>query len=102
MFHTEVEALIHWKNKIKKIILLLLDCKEIWHTVLTSLEQKLSAGPNRYREEESCSSIIAVVLRHVRIVPSFSGFPQDRFCHLLISSHVVSKWVAVSIGVLFP
>lgn len=68
-----------------KSILLLLDCQEIWHTVGTSLEQKLSAGPDRYKEEESCSGIIAVVPGHVRIVLPFSGFPLDRFCHLLLS-----------------
>lgn len=85
MFRIEFEALTHWKNLKIKSILLLLDCQETWNTVGTSLEQKLSAGPNRYKEEESCSGVIAVVFRHVKIVPPFSGFPQDRFFHLLLS-----------------
>lgn len=83
-FHIELEAFIHWKNK-KKRILFLLDCQVIWHALETSLEQKLSAGPSRYKEEESCSDIIAVVPRHVRILPLFFGFPQVRFCCYLFS-----------------
>ena len=82
MFHIWVEALIHWEKKIT-LIASGLSGDLVRHG--TSFEQKLSARPNRYKEEESCSGIIAVVLRHVRIFPPFSGFPQNRFCHLLLS-----------------
>lgn len=54
------------------------------HALGSSLEQKVSGGPSRYKEEESCSGIIAALLRRVRIVKDpFFGFPLVRFCHFI-------------------
>lgn len=86
---------VHTLEKKKKKNLFLLDCQVIWHALETSLEQKLSAGPSRYKEEESCSDIIAVVPRHVRILPLFFGFPQVRFCCYLFSIEWVFLWASL-------
>ena len=83
MFHAELGAFLQWKNKKKKSILFLLDCQVNCHALGSSLEQKVSGGPSRYKEEESCSGIIAALLRRVRIVLPFFGFPLVRFCHFI-------------------
>lgn len=96
------------KIKNENSVLFLLDCSEFWHTVHTSLEQKLSGGLNNYKEEKLCSYIVAVVLKHGRITPPFTVFSRVTFCYLLLNSKcfvgslVVSKLLEVVILFLFP